>query len=70
MKIRVVVHQDPDGLWAEVPALPYIVVNAQSQAELLEQLRQAIELYFESAAAEMPPPKQAGESVRLVELTV
>lgn len=50
MKIRVVVHQDTDGLWAEVPALPYIIVNAQNQAELLEQVRQAVDMYFESAA--------------------
>lgn len=70
MKIRVVVHQDPDGLWAEVPALPHIIVNARNQTELLDQVRQAVDLYFEAAAAEGLPLKHASESVRLVELTV
>ena len=70
MKLHVVVHQDPDGLWAEEPALPHTIVSAGSQAELLEQVRQAVALYVESAAAETPWPKQGGESVRVVELTV
>lgn len=69
MKIRVVVHQDTDGLWAEVPALPYIIVNAQNQTELLEQVRQAVDMYFESAT-ESPQPKHTGESVRVVDLTL
>jgi predicted RNase H-like HicB family nuclease len=70
VKIHVIVHQARDGLWAEVPALPHIVVNAKTQAELLEQVRLAVDLYFESAATETPPPKQGSELVRVVELTV
>jgi predicted RNase H-like HicB family nuclease len=37
---------------------------------LLDQVRQAVDLYFEAAAAEGLPLKHASESVRLVELTV
>jgi predicted RNase H-like HicB family nuclease len=69
MKIHVVVHQDQDGYWAEVPALPYIVVNAKNQIDLMEQVRQAIDLYFVSAIAE-PPPTRVGESISLVELSM
>ncbi len=70
MKIHIVVHQDQDGYWAEVPALPYIVVNAKNQVDLMEQVRQAVDLYFVSAVAEPPLPTRVGESISLVELSM
>jgi predicted RNase H-like HicB family nuclease len=39
----VVVHEEPDGgLWAEVPALPGCYSQADTMAELVDNVREAI----------------------------
>jgi len=42
MKLKVVVHTDPDGgYWAEVPALPGCVTQGNTMSELRANLREA-----------------------------
>ncbi len=44
MKLQVVVHQaEEGGYWAEVPALPGCVTQAETMAELETNIREAIE---------------------------
>lgn len=43
MKLKVIVHHDPDGLWAEVPAVPGCATQAETMDDLLVNLREAIE---------------------------
>jgi predicted RNase H-like HicB family nuclease len=43
MKLKAIVHQDPDGLWAEVPAIPGCASQGETMADLIVNLREAIE---------------------------
>ena len=51
MKLKVIIHSDPDGgFWATVPALPGCVTEADSRAELMSNLPEAIEGWLEVAS--------------------
>ncbi|MDQ6707007.1 MAG: type II toxin-antitoxin system HicB family antitoxin [Acidobacteriota bacterium] len=42
-KYAVVIHEDPEGVfWAEIPALPGCYSQAESVAELMANVREAI----------------------------
>jgi predicted RNase H-like HicB family nuclease len=60
MKYRVWIEQDEDGLFvAEVPALPGCISQGRTRAEVLENIREAVELYLESLnehGEPVPPP--------------
>jgi predicted RNase H-like HicB family nuclease len=47
MKVKVVVHEVPpdegSGFWAEVPALPGCVTQAETWYDLMQNLHEAIE---------------------------
>ena len=43
MKIQVVIHEESDGYWAEVPAIPGCVSQGDTFEELLSNLYEAIE---------------------------
>jgi predicted RNase H-like HicB family nuclease len=44
LKVKVVIHDaEEGGFWAEVPALPGCVTEGDTRAELLANLREAIE---------------------------
>lgn len=44
MKLKVIVHEaEEGGYWAEVPAIPGCVTQAESHEELLKNLHEAIE---------------------------
>lgn len=43
MQIKIVVHQAPEGLWAEVPSIPGCVSQGDSMEELLVNIQEAIE---------------------------
>jgi predicted RNase H-like HicB family nuclease len=52
MTIKAVVHQaEEGGFWAEVPALPGCVTQAETMDELRSNLKEAIELWLD---AEIP----------------
>ena len=60
MKYRVLIEQDEDGIFvAEVPSLPGCVSQGHTRDEATENIKEAIELYLESLAANnepIPPP--------------
>jgi predicted RNase H-like HicB family nuclease len=59
MKIKVVVHEaEEGGFWAEVPALPGCVTQAETKEELMKNLHEAIEGYLSVDLAE---PQQGGK---------
>jgi predicted RNase H-like HicB family nuclease len=67
MLVKIVVHEaEEGGWWAEVPALPGCVSQADAMDELLVNMRVAIAAWMEAEAPE-PPMAAAG---RVVELTV
>ena len=44
MKIKVVLHEaEEGGFWAEVPALPGCATQGETRAELMQNLREALE---------------------------
>lgn len=48
MKLKVIVHEaEEGGYWAEVPALPGCVTQGETFEELLQNLCEAIEGWFD-----------------------
>jgi predicted RNase H-like HicB family nuclease len=43
MQVKIVVHQEADGFWAEVPSIPGCVSQGDSMEELLVNIQEAIE---------------------------
>ena len=43
MKIKVIVHKEEGGYWAEVPAIPGCATQGDTFEELLENLYEAVE---------------------------
>jgi predicted RNase H-like HicB family nuclease len=70
MSYTVILEQDPDGGYvAIVPALPGCVSQGKTRAEVMDNIREAIELYIEDClAAGDPVPNEAGKE--FVELQV
>jgi predicted RNase H-like HicB family nuclease len=66
MTIRAIVHKaEEGGFWAEVPALPGCMTQAESLGELKVHLREAIELWFDAAG----PASSQGED-QILELAI
>ncbi len=58
MTIKAVVHRaEEGGFWAEVPALPGCVTQAETLDDLRANLKEAIELWLD---AEVPTPAPDG----------
>lgn len=50
MNIKIVVHAAAEGgYWAEVPALPGCVSQGDTMAELMANIREAVEAWFATA---------------------
>ena len=59
MNIKAVVHKaEEGGYWAEVPALPGCVTQAETMPELRRNLREAIEGWLEAGAPESAPDQE------------
>ena len=59
MNIKAVVHKaEEGGYWAEVPALPGCVTQAETMPELRRNLREAIEGWLEAGAPESAPNRE------------
>ena len=66
MKLKVIVHEaEEGGFWAEVPAIPGCATQGETKAELLDNLREAIQGCLE---AEVNGPLTAKDE--LVELAL
>jgi predicted RNase H-like HicB family nuclease len=64
----IVIHQEPEGgFWAEVPALPGCYSQGETEAELLENVREAISGVLEVMAEQGLRPDR---SVRILDLAV
>jgi len=70
MSYTVILEQDPDGGYVSiVPALPGCVSQGKTRAEVMANIREAVELYAEDCiAAGDPVPNEAGKE--FVELQV
>ena len=67
MKVTAVVHKaDEGGFWAEVPSLPGCRTQGDTMDELKANLREAVELYFETD----PSGLTADKNSQLLELAV
>lgn len=43
MRIKAIIHNEKDGFWAEVPAIPGCVSQADTMEELIQNIQEAIE---------------------------
>ena len=68
MKIKVIVHEEDDVYWAEVPSLPGCFTQADTWPELLQNLYEAIEGWLE-AKAELES-KEITEKDQIYEIAV
>ncbi len=67
MKIKVVVHEaEEGGYWAEVPAFPGSVTQGETMDELMENVRDVIELYLSVE----PLPAMPTEHDRVLEIAL
>lgn len=70
MKYRVIIEQDEDGVFmAEVPSLLGCISQGKTRAEVLKNIREAIEVYIQSLKARnepIPPPIDE----EIIEMTV
>ncbi|MDQ2718649.1 MAG: type II toxin-antitoxin system HicB family antitoxin [Bacteroidota bacterium] len=67
MKLKVIIHKaEEGGLWAEIPALPGCVTQAETMEELIPNIYEAVEgcLSFDIE------PELIGENDKLLELAV
>jgi predicted RNase H-like HicB family nuclease len=55
MNVKIVVHEaEEGGFWAEVPALPGCVSQGETMDELLANMREAIQAWFDTAPPSAP----------------
>jgi len=68
MKLRVVVHAEPEGgYWAEVPALPGCVTQGETMAKLRANLREAVAATLEVMQERAAP---AAAEARVLEMAL
>ncbi|HKJ26457.1 MAG TPA: type II toxin-antitoxin system HicB family antitoxin [Xanthomonadales bacterium] len=66
MKYAVVIEQGSNSLGAYVPDLPGCVAVAESRAELIQLIQEAIELHIQDLQAQgqsVPPPSSSVEII-------
>lgn len=66
MRYMVIVEQGPTSFGAYVPDLPGCVAAGESRAEVLQLIREAIELHLEALQEQgqaPPPPSSSSEIV-------
>ena len=67
MKLKVIIHHASEGgLWAEVPALPGCVTQAETMEELIPNIYEAVE----GCLSIEIEPSSMGKNDRLLELAV
>ncbi|MGI8637014.1 MAG: type II toxin-antitoxin system HicB family antitoxin [Segetibacter sp.] len=67
MKLKVIIHQaEEGGLWAEVPALPGCVTQAETIEELIPNIYEAVE----GCLPVDIEPSSIGENDKVLELAV
>jgi predicted RNase H-like HicB family nuclease len=67
MKLKVIIHEaEEGGLWAEVPALPGCVTQAETIEELIPNICEAVE----GCLSVDIEPSSIGKNARVLELAV
>jgi predicted RNase H-like HicB family nuclease len=67
MKLKVIIHEaEEGGLWAEIPALPGCVTQAETMEELIPNIYEAVE----GCLSIEIEPSSMGKYDRLLELAV
>ena len=67
MKLKVIIHEaEEGGLWAEIPALPGCVTQAETMEELIPNIYEAVE----GCLSIEIEPSSIGKNDRLLELAV
>lgn len=67
MKLKVIIHKaEEGGLWAEIPALPGCVTQAETIEELIPNIYEAVE----GCLSIEIEPNLIGENDKLLELAV
>jgi len=57
MNVKIVIHSENDGYWAEVPSMPGCYTQGDTKEELIENLKEAIELWL---SVDAPGKKYSG----------
>ncbi len=68
MKYMIVVERGPTSFGAYVPDLPGCVAAGESREEVLELIREAIELHLEGLRAQGEEPPQPSSSSETVDV--
>ena len=67
MNIRAIIHKaEEGGFWAEVPALPGCVTQAETIEEIRSNIREAVELWLNVA----DQPETVGAQDQIMEFAV
>jgi predicted RNase H-like HicB family nuclease len=68
MKFAVVIERTPNNYAAYVPDLPGCVATASTREELLDEIREAIELHIEGLREDGEPVPQPQATTEVVEV--
>ena len=68
MKYMVVVEQGPSSFGAYVPDLPGCAAAGETREEVLDLIREAIELHLEALQAQGQPPPSPSSSSAIVDV--
>jgi predicted RNase H-like HicB family nuclease len=68
MKIQAIIHSaEEGGYWAEVPALPGCVTQADTLEELTEMLKEAVEGWLDAMTI---PEENLGKESQILEINI
>lgn len=60
MRVTVLIHEEQDGFWAEVPDLPGCYSQGDTLEELIRNIREAIALFLDIPMREVDLPAASG----------
>ncbi len=64
MKYKAIIHQaEEGGYWAEVPSLPGCFSQGETQSEVKDNIKEAIEVYLESQGEDFGKLKKTDKVV-------
>jgi len=66
MKLKVLIHEEEGGFWAEIPALKGCATQGDTVEELIQNIYEAVEAYLSVDDKEIPVNKND----KIVELVV
>jgi predicted RNase H-like HicB family nuclease len=70
MKVKVLIHKEDPGYWAEVPSLPGCFTQGDSMEELIKNLYEAIEGWIETREKMTRNKNRTNRNVKILELIV